>query len=495
MLKVLKDFMGTIDMSDIPIGPQSELIEQLENLNHLKPRQFPKLEVTKKFNWKPGTYKIVKDIRSHLLKDNKYKSVIDIFNKPDRFKHDYYLQRFKRSLNEVKNLLIRKRWNGDIWIDDDAVINDMKEEAIEKVINLFESYNKYNKMINNHDIQYITMNVNTDKVQASIIRKRILNDSYRFKNNVNKVLFDTAHKCIYIIHPFNDIVMNAYHYEELTPMFKFKNGHVLGLYELSVRKLMYHGLGRNAPTRWNNYSRGVTSKFWFRPEIQGTHHPFVHYPGRYSSNNNSFDFYDEFDKWEIRYSKSSSTCYGNYNFLQNNTLIDIPKWCENVYSWLTTFRIGITNPLNNITTCYYGDPIKHDLNVEEKYYDIVGTNTSSCHNTMENYFLESTKRIEVCDKYCSDNLKSVCNGHIRDIRIIKEQKLSSWNKNLRHFDDFEIINADSIYFGNFNWSLGNDYHLDDEYPTKTIKEDKKTIPAISDQDLQANMLEWVKENS
>ena len=484
---MLRDFMENADMSDIPIGPQADLIEQLENLNNLVPNQFPRLEVTRKFNWKRGTYQIVQDIRSHLLGGNKYKSVVDIFDRPDRLRSGYYLQRFKRNLGNVDRIITQKRWDGSIWLDDDSVIENLKQEAIDRVVELFDSYDEYNKIIDNRSVEYHPHD--GDSYVFGRFLNEILNISYSFRNNTTRIIFNNTEKRIYIIHPFNDIVMNTYHQDDTTPMFKFNNGNVLGLHEISVKKLMYWGLGRNINPR--AHIGGVVSKFWYKPEVQGAFHPFVHYPGRYNGRN-EFQYHESFDQWKISYGSPSNTCYGNFNYLANNTGLDIVKWCENVYSWLTTFRVGTTHPLNNISTCYYGDPGIHDSEVEDKYYDIIGKSTRECFNRMENYHGTAMQRVSVCNKYCSEETKDTCRGHKRDISDIKAEKLSIWYKSIDWTSDFETIRADSTYPGNFNWSFQG---TDDEYPTIRSKNEILGGQESEEHNLQASMLQWVQENS
>jgi len=481
---MIREFIKNMDFSHIPIGPQADLITAVEELNEQVPHFLGiQLEVTKKFQWKRGTYDQMEYLRSYFLGTlGKYKNVLEVFEKPERNRQAYYLMRFRRQLSMVERMLQRRRFRNEIWIDDDDVVEDLKNDAIEKIVSAFDDFEAYNKSMNNCDIEYYVYNEqnhNSDDFQKLL--NELINDSFSFNENKTKIVLREHGTRVYLIHPFKDIIMNVYVSDRTTPMYRFNNGSVLGMYRVDGARLISHALGT---TRRRAFGIGG-SDFWYKPIMQGLKHPFLQYPGR-SYSEGEIDPSTHPDTWNIRMNQTSNSCYGNFNNL-NTTDMNIIKWCETTYSWLTTFRVGDTHPLNNIRTGYYGSPRTHDKDVHDDYYDIVGTDAGSCYNQMTSYFDTVTERQSICQANCSERLMLLCNGFKRDETALKRERLVLWvRKNGAEWNKaIEYFNPEDTYPGNFNWSFEG---VDDNYPTKYTK-------INSQEDLQNSMLEWVRNNS
>jgi hypothetical protein len=472
---MIREFIENADFSDIPIGPQAELIEDIESLNSFIPRHFDfSLSVTDKFRWKPGTYDNIERLRSYFLgTDKRYKSVNDIFDKPERNRAGYYLSRFRRSLRQVDKILNDKRITGAIWSEDESIVEELKQEAIEKAIGLFFEYSTYQTMMDN-DIEYFSV---AEHGFAEPVIDEALNSSFKFENETSKIILDSSDKSIIIIQPFKDVIMNVYNGDGSYPMFRFNNGNILASYKIDLKRLIYWAIGTHPRRMYRGY---ITSKFWYKPSLEGNKHPFVQFPERTSNNL-------KVDDWTINYERPSGTCYGNFNYInggQND--ISFVKWCEEVHAWLTTFRTGMTHPLNSINTCYYGNPEKYDENIHPDYLDIIGINRGDCSDRMANYHQNAQDRQNICNNFCTKSVMTECNGYNTDIRIIRAKKLESWSKYKTNIDEMFIIEAESSFPGNFNWDHEG---TDDDYPTTF-----RNVCDIDPEDsLQQDMLRWVRE--
>jgi len=491
---MLKEFIKNVDISNMPIGPQADLVERLAGLNNSLPYEYREekhLNITKKFCWKPGTYDNVKNIRSSFLgTDGKYKSIMDIFDKPERNSRTYWLIRFRRDLNEIDKILIQKRSSGSIWMDDDSTIKQMKTDAITEIIKLFNDYKNYVTMINklhncDDKVEYIMYDRSANNLNWPKFIDNQLNDSYQFKTHASKIILRKSTNDIYIIHPFKDITMNVYVGEETSPMYQYNIGHALMMYKINIKWLFSLAFGLGNRARHSNYSPGRT-RFWYKPLIQGNKHPYMNY---HNYNNDSLvDNRVEPESWKIQMSSDANPCFGNISYLYgNDTNINFIKMIETVYTWLSTYRDGVTHPLNDVYSGYYGHPSFHDPNVTEDYYNRIGTHTNSCYNRLSDYVLDVSKRQDICMTQCINDIRKDCSGFKFDVRTVRENIITSWTKKetrrLMNTLEFIEIDSDKNLIPDFNPE-------DDNYPITTT-----TVSTIPNASLENAMLEWVRDQN
>ena len=493
---MLKEFIENTDTSMLPIGPQAELVESLRNLNNCVPwhlKSEKSLSITKKFRWKHGTYDNVQDIRSGLLGiDKRYNNIMDIFEKP--LKRNYSLIRFKRYVQDVNNTLVRKRYNGDVWTDDENVVEQMKTDAITKIIELFNDYKNYVTMINkshncDDNVEYIMYDHPSNKDFNPLDPSRVpdvkwekfinneLASSYQFNTHTSKIILRKSTNDIYIIHPFKDINMNVYASENTSPMYRYNIGHVLMMYEISVKSL-FTGIfkcgGKQLP---NNRTR-----FWYKPLIQGNRHPYLNY---HDYENSSIDP----ELWGITINTYSNACFGNMGYLYGQRdEINLIKMFEIAHTWLSSYRDGITHPLNDVYSGYYGHPSFHDPNVTQEYYDRIGIHKGACYERLHNSLFDDVSgRQDICMTQCVNEVRDNCRGFKHDVRVAKENIIAGWNvkdrRNLMHKLDLIKINFDSNLDFNFNPD-------DDNYPVETIR-----VSTVPDPSLENEMLEWVRNQN
>tara|TARA_R100001082_G_C4364666_1_gene161251 strand:+ start:1496 stop:2950 length:1455 start_codon:yes stop_codon:yes gene_type:complete len=483
---MLKEFIELANFEDIPIGPQADLLSLLHDINRYTPDylNIDDLEVTKKFNWKPGTYNKVERLRSYYLgtHQTRYSSVLEIFDKPDRNRGNYYLNRFKRKLAEIDNHLARKRSAGAIWTDDPNIIDTIKESAINDAIDLFHVYEEYLSMYSNDNKDVVRYYVHKDRNENIVsFLDDVLNEMWKFESEQVSIILDEVSERIYLIQPLKDIPMNVYDGDDTIPVYRYNTGHVLALHQVSLKALMYWAVKVRPRGRFA-HDMNVASSFWFKPLIQGVKHPFLQYPGSSYDPDHSIDEKSDPSKWKIYYNRPSSQCYGNFNYLFGRMEdINFVKWSETVFTWLSTFRMGVTHPLNNITMGYYGHPSKHDDVLNSEYLDRIGMNTTDCTNRMSNHIANVEDRQSLCMKYCINEVRQDCSGFQHDIDELKRTRLRGWQRKKHQF--MECLNVEDTYPGNFNWSYEGS---DDNYPRREI--------TISDEEsLERSMLEWVSQ--
>ena len=450
---MIKKFIEKHDFSYLPIGPQANLIEAVEVLNRSIPWQFKdgqhgspnyptiKFNVNKNFTWKHGTFKDAETIKnfwegSYKNKKFKWGSIQNIWIRPDRNRRSYSFNRFRNRIFDVDKILQQRRWSNAVWLDDKTKIKELFGVCTEEIVEIFDNYIKYIAMFNKDDVMkegtdIIQTNFNANSADELQEEKRfrddLLTEMWKFDNTIPKIILNktnvTSHSTITIFHPFKDVMMNVYVVEDRVPVFTFPIGNVISSYSLTLEQLMYSALNLSGRS---NINRGIT-RYWFKPHIQGQKHPFVNYHvynGNSSTQRRAAQAKDPSD-WPITYNRSSNTCAGNMNIVDgSHAKVNLIKWVENVHTWISTFRIGITHPLNNITTSYFSSPDNQDPNVKSGYLDRIGFSKSHCYDRMVNFHITSIERNKLCNSICTENIMKDCNGYQSDLKHMENEKIS-----------------------------------------------------------------------
>ena len=484
---MLRNFIENLDMSGVPIGPQASLLEDLSHLNgminHLDSSL--QLKVTKKFKWQPGTYKKVEEIKKLLTGCNgRYKNVLDAWERQETNSRNYYVRRFRRDLMQLDNTIKDKRYEGAVWIEDDSVIQDIKDEAINKIIKAFDDYEKYIKTFNKTSLTYIVF---SNKTEEDIAFYRYLdeelNDSFQFSGDSKIILREkTGH--VYIIHPFKDVIMNVYSGDETYPIYKYKIGNVLNCFKLSAEWLLRWSLG----TSYNrNNVLSNHSIYWFKPYNEGLRHPFINFG--YSDSNRMVNVKD----WKIGWERPGNTCFGNINYLYGNTDLNLIQYYETANLWLSTFRVGLTNPLNPIDRGYYGHPSVHNEDTSDendsnlsRYMDRIGMNVGQCYDTMSDNIIDVNRRNEICLTQCIDNIRSSCDGFKWDSTLIKRERIAKWSSTDKPFNDdnLEVLRVNNVDISFAIEEADDNYYMEVEPNLSEIIDSEQ-------QNLQNDMLGWI----
>jgi len=449
---MIKKFIEKHDFSYLPIGPQAKLIESLEVLNRSIPWQFQdsthgspnyptiKFDVNKNFSWKYGTFKNAEAIKnfwegSYKHKGFKWGSIRNIWERTDRNRRTYSFQRFKNRMFDVDTILHQRRWSNAIWLDDKKEINSLFDVCTNEIVKIFDNYIKYIGMLNKDHvmeegvdiIQTNFANTQEDLMKEKSFYDNLLMEMWKFDDTKPKIVLNSrsdqpSQSQITVLHPFKDIMMNVYVVEDQVPVFRFPIGNVIGSYSLTLEQLMYSALKLSSTPR---ITRGRT-KYWFKPHVQGQKHPFLNYHinNGHSGNQRRAIQATKPSDWPINYNRSSNTCAGNINIIDgSNNKINLIKWVENVHTWISTFRLGITHPLNTITQGYFGDPEHLDPNINDDYLDRVGFSYDSCYDRMSDFHRTANERNKVCNKFCTEKVMTACGGYQGDLKYMEHEKI------------------------------------------------------------------------
>ena len=448
---MIKEFIEKHDFSYLPIGPQAKLIESLEVLNGSIPWQFKdsahgspnyptiKFDVNKNFTWKYGTFKDAEAIKnfwegSYKHRGFKWGNVRNIWERTDRNKSTYSYQRFKNRIFDVETILQQKRWNSEIWLDDKNEIESLFGACTEEVLKIFNDYIKYIGMINKEhvmkeEVDIIETNFSAaqrDSREERFFYNNIMTEMWKFDDTKPKILLNyrsdrPEQSNITILHPFKNVMMNVYVVEDTVPVFTFPIGHVIGSYQFSLENLMFSTLKLS---HTHNIHSNRRTRYWFKPQVRGTQHPFLQYPHMHGTGSNNWRYTDP-STWPIEYNSPSNTCAGNINLVEGtNKNISLIKWVENVHTWISTFRLGITHPLNSITHSYFGNPESLDPNIKGDYLDRVGFSHSNCYDRLSNWHATAISRNKICNKFCTEDIMSECSGYQGDITYMEREKIN-----------------------------------------------------------------------
>ena len=357
-------------MEDLYIGPQAEVLRTLNEINERWFHRNPdcKLGVTNKFRWKPGTYdKLKKGLMSEwLCWDKKCNGMYSLFSR----ERTYAKNRLKEELIRLDNTLANFRSEGQTFLSDrDEItekfnlfrnlIDSFVEELIKIYPNISVTVENENEAFNQHKIQ-ITIPVKEINISVAVGNReetRLLKDKIRF-GGMN------IHIYLHIARWFNT----------LYPYLKDDG-------TLNKRT--------NVQSLFNNIGMKAT----IYPNYLGTYHPYVSIRSNYGQN-------------------YGNVCLGN---MQNDIYKSFLTFNDELFifhlhNWMSTFKCGVTGPLNNIAYGFIGKPKEYS----NSFFDVVAPrSTEQCWQD-QGKFLETTGIIKQCDKSecllrrtCTDYQKNV----------------------------------------------------------------------------------------
>ena len=514
-MKLVKDFINSFDYSLLPVGPQADVIEKLEELNNVIPyevnmnsidryrfKKYPKIKfsVTKKFHWSRGTVKdakLCKDIFDGV--DIPYRSLGGLYNlweRPDNRRHNYFGKRFKDKVMHLDNVLRNKRRDNAIWLEDKDELNKLISVVKESLIKSFVDFKKYVETTPGIDSECHMVFAESD-IRDYTAFDNILQSMWRLDNNDSYILFDRYKRknfngiedpglvlncsTIYIMHQFPDAIMNIFHGDETNqPMMKLPIGKIIVAYEINVKDLINIALGNSIVKRFN---RNYGVKAFHRPIYNGLKHPFINIPrnnnpGESSANHEKIPL----DECKPTMRNMGSNCAGNMDLQRYIQNLSFTSWAEDMYTWATTFRVGTTHPLNTILTAYYGHPRKMDPKMSDRYLDVQGFSPKSCYDSMKhrlagNDLKENMTQIEyICENHCFDNIRKDCYGY----KVVKKHKIA------RKVD--KLFNNNNSIYRDISNSL--------QPPSQEVVQDlNEFVPLTNEEyDLERDMIDWVQNN-
>ena len=477
------NFMNGFDFSLLPVGPQADVITKLEDLNNSLPyeftdsyirnkRKYPNIEfsVTKKFNWSRGTIaktKLVKDVFDGI--DTPHRSlgaITNLWERPENRRHQYGSKQFKDKIYDLERTLKRKRWNNAIWLDDSDELEALIGVVKENIVNSFIEFKNYVETTPGIDskchLEYenVTFDNSHDLFNRRIqeMWKLDNNDSYilfsKYNGSNNQEVLDASR--IYILHQFPDTLLNVFHGDETTqPMLKVPIGKVIITYELDVKTLINYALGNTkiSSRRWHTGNRFV--KAYHRPIYNGLKHPFINVSQGMGGNSTANHIKILLEDCKITYDNAANNCAGNIDFVKYIKKLSFTSWAEDMYAWSTTYRVGTTHPLNNLSRTYYGHPKKIDPNMKDVYLETQGFDSRSCFDNLRGTLAHSgygliknggkTNIPYICQNYCFEDIRKKCNGFKRvskELQIEEVRELFT-NKDPLYLDSFLTVEPPS----------------------------------------------------
>lgn len=444
MKNILRKFLTSLDWSRLPIGPQAELMEQLKGLNRIVPSPLKpqallsphgsdreywnnkgyrevSFDITKRFTWGRNTSHKIKDCIDYFQNLYPYKGyntkINSIFDKREKSRSYNYLQ-FKRAVTQIDQVMANKRWGGEIWLDDDKAILTMIADIQNKIVSSFEVFSDYMKA----DSAYPDK-----KMKYFISDSSKVEDNHQLLTDVVQMLWkdDTYPAVVFLddgtgktsrggsvqpiitlICQFPNLVMNGFKADTgKVPIFKSPIGKVVTAFQMDFEQIVRFALGFK---RYTPYARHFIQKFWHKPPEIGIKHPYINGFIRRSNM-----IATPIDEWPVTFGSNSNTCFGNINVHQHAQNLNFILWAEEVHTWLTTFRIGTTHPLNSLNQTYWGHPEDTDPDLGDYYLDTIGHDFMRCHDRMTDYY-NAIQRKDVCNTHCSEVHRQQCHGYTND---------------------------------------------------------------------------------
>ena len=531
MKDILQKFLNMLDWSKLPIGPQADLIEQVKELNTLVPHQFQpltdislynsrgreywnekgyepiKFEVTKKFTWTRNTTDKVRDcidFWSNLYKhkDFKVRGMQQLFDRTEKGCRTYAYMRFKSKFNEIDKMLGQKRWNNAIWVEDDSTINKMiagYQNTIHDAFNTFSDYMVEDCAYPKKKMQYAIV---PDPRRRKSFYDTIIKDLWKDDLAPAVIALNpgvvgnarTIHPTITMFVQFPKLILNTFRGDSgKTPIFAVPAGKVVAAIGFSFEQLVRYSA--NLSIGRNTNGRPYVMKFWHKPDFPGKKHPYI-------QNFQSRDYQTDvpIDDWNVMYENSPNTCFGNINANQHFMKLNFVLWAEEIYTWLTTFRLGTTHPLNNLSFSYWGHPSQVDPCVDDEFMEIHGHDYSRCFSRMTDYW-DILERRNVCAASCSIEHRDACDGYKMDtehldVAIVQEIFKDSIPHGYdRYLDPDDRLPYDYMYplVQMYGTSDPDFSHFPQSYTVPGIPSD--TIPwqvPLPETSLEGDMREWIR---
>jgi len=339
-------------MEDLYIGPQAAVLEKIDRLNNeYVIRNDLKLGITPKFRWKPGTYDKVKVILTEewLQWHKRPSGMSSIFSR----ERSYTKNRLKEALIEIENILFAFRAENRTFITDPEEIRGnfelFRSTLLSELVNLSEYFP--NSSVNIQEdagfgdaVIETVIPLEDIKINVSVGNRTGEDRHLGLVDYGDIKLRFTMSLCRWFNIIYNQINNN----DEVIDSTKIKIDRAL---------LTHHGsYGR----RYGQRNFKCEAEIF--PKSIGAQHPYV-----------------------------STNQYGTGNVCMGEMMTEIIKsylildWKSMGYwidLWLTTYKCGVTGPLNNISHAIIGKPRILKDNGEDNstaFYEVVGNpNSNNC---------------------------------------------------------------------------------------------------------------------
>ena len=353
----------------IATGPQDEFFTLLDTFNNdLRYYAGESIDVTDKWNWRPGTYaKIDKMILKRLDLDKKARGVADrIIRTKDRANYLSYIYRQARVLEQVKLRL--------------------KQSGLSKNVNVTEFQEKANKLV---EILNTQCELARDLTEGKVIITPLISTS-----------FDNRLTPIYLDIKLNNLEISIYSGN--------KSIQEIPLETINI-KLSYpfRHLINKINTQWKLIGK------YGNPDEDLLMHPYI---ARLNRNHNGTSY--------------GTVCLDKYNDDIKKAFrnLDFIQMSMHLMNWAQYYSTGHSNPYNNTQLLHYGVPESYSKEYSSTISNVQDTcSTRIIKTTISNDFIEQqTENIVICNTI-KCQLRDNCNHYIQSndklINITKQSDL------------------------------------------------------------------------
>jgi len=399
------------------IGPQGELLENIEDLNRYYGRISGfSLGITPKFRWKPGTYDKVRYLLSDLVGfHSKTSGITRVIDKMGN--GQWQIDRFKTRISNIEDTLSDFRRNGIQWQDNSDILVETLDNTKEKMAEQLELA---------ESIKDVDIKVLYDRATGEDDNSR-RNDSFIISLNFKNIDISLLNG------ENNNVIVGKVPYH--------------GEIELKVRINIMRFLNcwaGNSNFASNNLPRNIAASHYRdrygddssmrfstvnKAVMVGLQHPFVS-----RSSNNSWNHWET--STAVRNSDEMSNTWHDRGLCLGNVQTEMFReaWKINIVNlatlarmWLSQYHVTRTGPLNNIRESFFGSPAF----ITEEVRNVIGV-IDSAHEcrlprqtTSQQEFLASPEfAISYCKKI-NCTLKSSCEFYDRnaneDYEFMEEQ--------------------------------------------------------------------------
>lgn len=308
-----------IDINEIAdklfLGPQTELLEQIEGFNRMYGRYSKSDEIIKinrNFGFKPGVYDNIKEVHGNYCLGYQSKPK-DIYSLHYRINNNKWRCRdFWNKAIQIQAIMKRLKNSSVFWQDNVASVDnffgDLKERIPTEIKNTTDIFTE----------DVVTVGVeNQDSPRDMIIIVDILTA------NIN---------------------LEVFHQDEIIAEYLW--GDVKTRWKVPFWKFLNNWIDEGPNNPHSSYISNPWAKIY--PRFPKLHHPYV-----------SRQNYNRDINWQ------TYTCTGD---MQTDLMdaawgLNIAALCSLTRSWLSKYHIPRTNPLNRIKTCHYGWEIGMDKKI------------------------------------------------------------------------------------------------------------------------------------
>jgi len=334
------------EFNRVPIGQRAELLDDLDQINNFSGHIIGPLKIKKNFTWGHNTKPKVSSYISGLRWSKKRGDMQQFFNHDKRIRSFYNERRYKSKIIELDNKLKNLRYSGALWNDDPEEIPTLIKAAKERYINSIESLcliYELNSIFSNEKREF-----NIDNDSRGIINNSLesylkrLSDKDEQTNEFHIVNLQDDQQICFIFDIKSD--MDIYSNTSPLPMDSFSAGKIIVLIRYT-----YSALAKTLLGLVPSGNQCIINVF-YQNELRDPflRHPFI------SQDANIYKIDRKHRSFSFGTSSGYYVCFGDFSIATHVNRFRLERLMHDLRTWASTFRIGITNPINRLPYSWYG---------------------------------------------------------------------------------------------------------------------------------------------